>query len=37
LIHAYASVDDRVVWGAWLTKTGPLKAAVRGLLGQDEI
>jgi uncharacterized protein with HEPN domain len=34
LIHGYASVDDRLVWGVVETSLGPLQAAIKNLIGQ---
>jgi len=33
LIHAYATVDDKVVWGVVATKLSSFRATLRGLLG----
>ena len=35
LIHCYANVDDRLVWGVAKTKIPPLQAAVERLLTPD--
>lgn len=32
LIHGYASVDDKIVWGSIENHLGPLRKAVAGLL-----
>jgi len=34
LVHAYASVDDRIVWDIVQTRLGPLLAALDALLAQ---
>jgi len=34
LIHAYASVDNRLVWGVIETNLNPLKTALGNLLAQ---
>lgn len=36
LIHEYATVDDRLVWGIVEGRLNGLRAALEGLLGQDE-
>ncbi len=33
IIHGYASVDDRIVWGVIETDLSALRGAVQGLLG----
>lgn len=32
LIHGYAEIDDRVVWGVVVTKLGPLTGEIQALL-----
>jgi uncharacterized protein with HEPN domain len=32
LVHGYASVDDKIVWGVIETSLAPLREAVKGLL-----
>ena len=34
LVHAYATVDNRIVWGIIETNVGPLVAALDALIGQ---
>ena len=34
LIHGYASVDNRLVWGVIETSLNPLQAAISDLIGQ---
>jgi uncharacterized protein with HEPN domain len=35
LIHGYATVDDRIVWGVIENHLAPLRAAVAGLLAAE--
>lgn len=35
LIHGYASVDHRIVWGVVEGEMGPLLAQLDGLLGDE--